>query len=205
MERLPFFFTIAFVLLGPVKIIHPFAKLTRDAEPHFARSLAINAALIAATMCLLVAIAGRGLVSTYELSPEALQLAGGLVLLLSALKVIFPAAETQPRPAAKPTALQLAISPLASPIIVTPAGIAAILLFVMSAQAYPGVYRALALVLALILLLDFLAMYFNAQILRVPGLLPSLQIVGAVLIFIQVALGIETMVRGLEGLGLVNR
>jgi multiple antibiotic resistance protein len=204
MERFSFIFTICFVLIGPVKIVPAFARLTDDKEPQFARMLAIKGAVIASIICLFVVIAGRSLVSRYELSLQALQLGGGLVLLVSALNAIFPRAEPTAKPGAPRTLLQVAISPLATPIIVTPAGIAALLIFVMSASRFPGVYEALAVVLVVILALDFVVMRFNAQILRIPGLLATLQVFGTVLNFIQLALAIETMLHAMRALDLVG-
>jgi hypothetical protein len=43
-EMLTFFFP----LLGPIKILGPFVKLTRGAEPRFCRQLAIRGVLLAA-------------------------------------------------------------------------------------------------------------------------------------------------------------
>jgi multiple antibiotic resistance protein len=90
MERISFIFTICFMLLGPIKIIQPFARLTQGKERSFKRSVAIKSALIAAIVCVFVVIAGDNLVSKYELSFAALQISGGLVLLLAAMLTIFP-------------------------------------------------------------------------------------------------------------------
>lgn len=204
MERFSFIFTVCFVLLGPIKIIPAFARLTLDTEPSFKRRLAVIGTLGASAICLFVALAGRGLVNRYQLSLQALQIGGGLVLLLSALNVIFPRVEPQMHPMATRTPLLIAISPLATPIIVTPAGIAAILIFIMNDFRYPNMDQTLALVLSIILALDFLVMFFNAKIMRIPGLLPTFQVIGAVLVFIQVALAIETMLQALRTLGVVR-
>jgi multiple antibiotic resistance protein len=205
MERIPFIFTICFVLLGPVKIIPAFAQLTREADPGYRRRLALLGTLIATALCLLVVALGEGLVSRYELSLQALQLGGGLVLLVSALNVIFPRVEPKPEQKQRPSALQLAIAPLATPIIVAPAGIAALLIFVMAAPAHPGMHHALGLVLVVILALDLLVMLFNAPIVRVPGLVPMLQVIGSVLVFMQVGLAVEVMLKALRGLGVIAK
>lgn len=203
MERISFIFTICFVLLGPVKIIPAFAVITGEVDRRERRRVAMFGSLIAAAICLFVVVLGRTLVTTYELSLESLQLGGGLVLLLSALDAIFPRTEPKSEPKQTPSTLQLAIAPLALPLIVPPAGIAALLIIVMSAPRYPGMYQALGLVLSVILLLDFLVMLFNSSIVRLPGLLSGIQVLGSVLVFIQVALAIEAMLTALRTLGLV--
>ena len=85
-----FIFTIFFLTLGPVKIIAPFARLTHEATPKYRRDVAILASVISTTVVLLVALLGHRLVVNYQLSLDALRLAGGLVLLLSALFNTFP-------------------------------------------------------------------------------------------------------------------
>jgi multiple antibiotic resistance protein len=201
MNEFSYVLTISFVLLGPVKIIPAFARLAHASEPHFNRELALKGALTASALCLFVILMGRGLIAAYRLSLPSLRLGGGLVLLLSALNTLFPRAEPRKEPTEKRTPLQVAISPLATPIIVPPAGVAALLIFVMSAPESPGTYQTLALALLFILTLDFLVMFFNDRLLRVPGLFPTLQVLGSVLTFAQVALAIETMLGALHTLG----
>jgi len=202
MEKISFIFTICFMLLGPIKIIPPFARLTKGKERPFKRSVAIKSSLIAATVCLFVVIAGDNLVSKYELSFAALQISGGLVLLLAAMLTIFPRSEPEADAAADRSSLQVALG-FATPVIVPPAGVAAILIFVGFAPRYPGIYQALAVVLPIILLLDFLVMFFNDLIMRIPVLLPAIQLLGAILIFIQVALAIDTILSAIKMLGFI--
>jgi multiple antibiotic resistance protein len=205
MEHFSFVFTILFVLLGPIKLIPAFAAITRDADEAFRKTLAIRGTLIAAVVMAGVALAGSGLVAKYRISLDALRIAGGLVLLLAALGAILspPPPLAAVRPNTPPA--QLAVSPLTIPIIVPPAGIAAILIFVTLASespgTYPGLFQAVAIALSVIVVLDFLVMFFNSSITRVPGLLLFLQAAGAVLVFIQVALAVEIILAGLHHLG----
>jgi len=202
MERISFIFTICFMLLGPIKIIQPFARLTQGKDRPFKRSVAIKSALIAAIVCIFVVIAGDNLVNKYELSFAALQISGGLVLLLAAMLTIFPRAEPEADTAEDRSTLQVALG-FATPVIVPPAGVAAILIFVGFAAKYPGMYQALAVVLAIILVLDLIVMFFNDQIMRIPVLLPAIQLLGAILIFIQVALAIDTILSAIKLLGII--
>ncbi len=197
-----FIFTIFFLTLGPIKIIPAFAKLTQQASLAFKREVAIKSTLIATAITVLVALLGRNLLGKYGISFDALEIAGGLVLLLSALNVIFPKFQPSPPQSVKPTALQLAISPVATPIVVPPVGIAAILLFVMLDSQYPGIDLAIGKAILTMMVLDFLVMFFIDNVVKVPGLMPTLQVCGAVLVFIQVALAMELIVQALTNLGL---
>ena len=163
--------------------------------------MAIKATLLASGVVAAVALLGTGMVATYAISLDALRLAGGGVLLLSALKIMFPSAEPSNADAPKPTALQLAMSPLAVPIIVPPAGIAAILIFAGLAPKYPGIELVIPAALVAMMALNFLVMFFIDQIVRIPGLLLVLQVFGAILVFIQVALAVEILMVAFRGLG----
>lgn len=199
MMNFAFILTIFFMLLGPVKIIPAFAKLTHDKDDKFKRALAIRAALIATAVVAFVALAGGSLLVKYHISIDGLRIAGGLVLLVAALNTIFPKAQPQLASADNAPPLQLAVSPLATPVIVPPAGVAAILIFMMLAPQNPGTPQAVAIALAIVMGLDFLVMYFNRAIVKPPVML-VLQLLGAVLIFMQVAIAIETILIALRSL-----
>lgn len=204
MEREGFIFTILFLTLGPVKIIPAFAKLTQPMPLKFKREVARKGILIAIAICLYVVVLGEGILRNYNISLEALEIAGGLVLLISALNAIFPRLQPPNPSIPQPTALQLAISPVASPIVVPPVGVAAILIFIMLAPRYAGMDFAIAKALLSILVLDFLVMFFIDKIIKVPGLMLLLQVFGSVLVFVQVALAIETILNGFRNLGVFS-
>jgi multiple antibiotic resistance protein len=202
MEHLAFILTIFFTLLGPIKIIPTFVELTRNADVQFKQALAIRASLIASALVFFVALAGSTLLDKYHISLSALQIAGGLVLIIAALKTIFRRTPLQ-HANENATVLQLAASPLAVPVIVPPAGVAAILIFVMLAPDNPGMLLAIGIALTIMMVLDFLVMYFIGLVVKTPGLMLVLQVVGAILIFMQVCIGIEIILRALKALGLV--
>ncbi|GFE67904.1 MarC family protein [Chroococcus sp. FPU101] len=201
MYKESFIFTIFFLTLGPIKIISAFGKLTQGMTLKFKREVAIKGILIALAICLYVSLLGEGILKKYQISLESLEIAGGIVLLLSALKAIFPEIQPTNPPKSQPSALQLAISPVASPIVVPPVGVAAILIFVMLAPRHPGMGFVIAKALLVMLLLDFLVMFFIDQIIKVPGLMLVLQVLGSVLVFVQVALAIEAILEAFRNLG----
>lgn len=201
MTDFSFVMTMFFLLLGPIKIIPAFARLTRDAEPHFKRDVAVKATLFAAVICAIVALLTGNFVAKYQLSLPAIQITGGLILLLAALSSIFPRRETTTAPGKRPSALQLALSPMASPVIVTPAGIAAIMVIVLLTAHDPGSNRMIATALAIVMVLNFLVMFFNDLIVRFPGLTVVLQLFGVVLVVVQVALAVQAMIYAFTRLG----
>jgi len=204
MEQFSFIFTIFFMLLGPIKLIPSFAGLTRGADARFKRDVAIRGAMIASTLCAFVGLAGGILLGKYRISIDALRISGGLVLLFAALQVIFQKAQPSSPGSGTPTAIQLAASPVAVPMIVPPAGVAAILIFMMVAPEYPGMTLAVALCLVTMMVLDFLVMYFIDRVMKTPGLMIVLTVLGSVLIFVQAALAIEMILNALKNLGMIQ-
>lgn len=197
MERFSFVFTIFFMLLGPVKIIHAFAGLTRGTDLRFKRAVAIRGALIASALCAFVVLAGSTLLGKYRIQLDAVRIAGGVVLLISALRTIFIKAQP-PTPVPGATPIQLAVSPLAVPIIVPQAGVAAILIFLMQEPNSPGIIPLIVFSLAIIMVLDFLVMYFIGGVVKTPGLAIVLSVLGAVLVFIQACLATQMILVGLK-------
>ena len=201
MEQFSFIFTISFMLLGPVKVIPAFAELTRGADARFKQDVAIRGAVIASALCAFVALAGGALLGKYHISIDALRISGGLILLIAALQTIFQKAQSSRPSSGTPTAIQLAASPVAVPIIVPPAGVAAILIFMMFAPQYPRGTQAIAICLATMMVLDFLVMYFIDLVMKTPSLMIVLTVLGSVLVFVQVGLAIEMILNALKNLG----
>ena len=203
MGQFSFMFTVFFMLLGPIKLIPSFSRVTRDADSQFKRSVAIWAALIASALCAFVALAGETLLGKYHISIDALQISGGLVLLVAALQVIFQRVQPPSLSSGKPTSIKLAASPVAVPSIVPPAGVAAILMFMMPSPQYPGAPQAVAICLATMMVLDFLVMYFIDLVMKTPGLMVVLTVLGSVLVFVQAGLAIQILLVAFRSLGII--
>jgi multiple antibiotic resistance protein len=203
MEHESIIFTMFFLVIGPIKLVPAFGFLTQQFELKFKRELAIKGASLATAIALILTLVGRGMLSKYDISQNAVQMAGGVILLLSALNVIFPSPQPADYQTAKPTTTQLIIN-IAAPMIIPPFGTAIILLFTMAAAQVPGMDFAIAKSLITIMFFNFLAMYFVDKILKLPVFMEVLQILGAVLTFMQVALAFELILDSLTRLGLFN-
>jgi multiple antibiotic resistance protein len=204
MEQFPFIFTVFFMLLGPIKLIPAFAGLTQGQDSRFKRDVAIRGTVIASVLCVFVALAGGVLLGSYRISLAGLRISAGLVLLIAALQVIFRKVQSPGPGSGTATPIQLAASPVAVPMIVPPAGVAVILMCVMLAPQYPGTPQAVAICLAIMMVLDFLVMVFIDRIMKTPGLMLVLTVLGSVLVFVQVCLAIETILNGLKSLEVIK-
>lgn len=151
-------FALLFLMLGPMKILGPFAVMTRGTDAHFRRSLAMRAVLFSAAALLVAGLLGHRMLLNFNI--PVLALTSGLVLFLTALQAVLqqcdppsPVQSEAPKPG-----LALAINPLAFPTIVIPYGIAAMIIFVTLAENDPAATATLAGLVVLILFLDWLAM-----------------------------------------------
>jgi multiple antibiotic resistance protein len=183
-------FTFLFLMLGPFKIIGPFAKITKGADAGFTRQIALRASLFASLAILVAAFIGETFLSKYGIPLPILALSAGIILFLVALQNIlqqFAPNDAESTLAPPPPTLNVALSPLAFPTIVTPYGIAAVVVFLALSPDLQGRLVIGAILLA-IMLLNLVVMLLTRHIGRVLGVV--LQILGAVLGVIQVALGL---------------
>jgi multiple antibiotic resistance protein len=193
-------FIMLFLMLGPVKILAPFVDMTQGSDPAFQRRLATRAILLAAAVLAIAGLLGRSMLENFNISIPVLALTGGVVLFLVALQTVLQQTTGSFRlKAGQPPSMHLAFSPLAFPIIVTPYGIAAVIVFVALAQENTTLKLTIAGVVLFILLLDWLAMLFAGTILRWFG--PALQVFAVVLGVTQIALGLQVIMRSLSLIG----
>lgn len=204
MEKSSIIFTIFFLAIGPIKIIPVFGHLTQEFTLSFKRQLAFKSVILATVIAFLLTIIGPSILSQYRISQEAVQMAGGTILLVSALNPLFPSSQLPNSQLTKSTTTQLVIH-LASPTIITPFGTAMILLFTMIAVNIQGIDNVIAKSLITIMGLNFAGMFFVDQILKIPGFMETLQIIKPVLTFIQVALAFELILDSLVKLGLLQK
>ncbi|MGH8445988.1 MAG: MarC family protein, partial [Solimonas sp.] len=136
-----------------------------------------------------------------NISVPVLALTGGIILFLVALQTVLQQASGPSRiPQAEPQqGLHLAINPLAFPIIVTPYGIAAVIVFAALMRDDNDAKLMLAGAVLLILTLDWLAMLFADTVLKWAG--TALQIFAVVLGVTQIALGLQVIMHNLALIG----
>lgn len=195
-------FLMLFLMLGPIKILVPFVNMTRGSDAKFQRQLATRAVLFSAAALVLAGLLGVNVLENFNISVWVLALTGGLVLFLVALQTVLQqgAVPARPRPDDPPPGLQLAYTPLAFPTIVTPYGIAAVVVLVAFSQTLEGRLTIGAVVVA-IMVLNLIVMLAARRLMTVLALV--LPILGAVLGVVQVALGLQIINNALQMLGVL--
>jgi multiple antibiotic resistance protein len=191
-------FTFFFLMLGPIKILGPFVTMTEGADSSFRTRLAIRATIFSCLALLVAALVGESSLESYGVSLNVLALTGGLVLSV----VAFPTTLEQFQPPQKTETeilpLHAAVVRLAFPTIITPYGIAAVIIFTAVASGTSTKLVVIAMALG-VLLLDFVAMLFARPLLKWLG--APLLIMGVVLAIIQLALGAQVVLSNLAALG----
>jgi len=198
-------FTLLFLMLGPFKIIGPFLKVTRGADARLTRRIAAFATMFSTLALLVAGVLGESFLSQYGIPLPVLALSGGIVLFLVALKTVleqFESPEPQtPEVGAPPAAaMKVALSPLAFPTIVTPYGIAALVVFLAYSQSLEG-RLTIAAVVAAIMVVNLVVMLVARRLLPVLSIV--MPIFGAVLGIVQVALGLQVINNALQTLGVL--
>ena len=193
-------FTFLFLMLGPMKVLGPFVKMTEGAEDRFRKQLAIRATLFS---CLALAAAdlfGERNLQNFGVSLNVLMLTGGLVLSAVAFQTIleqFRPVHTD-KTGPETVSLDSSILHLVFPTIVTPYGIAAVI--ILTAIASDTSTKIAILLIALgVLLLDLFAMLIARPLLKWLG--APLLILNAVLAIIQLAFGVQIIVGSLAAIG----
>jgi multiple antibiotic resistance protein len=199
-------FSIFFITLGPLKILGPFAQRTHGLDDATVRQIAVRAFLIATISAIAGGFLGAALLANWHISIGAMVITAGLVFLLVGLRQTLEQYEPAHAPDANMPALPA--SPTAAalrllfPIVLTPFGIAAVIVLLALSTESGRTEMIVGMVVA-VMLLNLIAMLFARRIL-VGATIVILQILGAVLGILQVGLAIQIIVRGLRDLKIIS-
>lgn len=159
-------FTTFFATVGPIDVAAMFAAMTAGASVRLRRVMAIRGTLIATLVLVIFALAGDMLLAGLGISLEALRIAGGILLLLIGIDMVFARSSggtstTDDEAREARTKPDISVFPLATPLIAGPGAMgAAILLMADSAgdvMRQAAVLGALCTVMLLTLSLLLLA------------------------------------------------
>lgn len=197
---LPLLASLLFTMIGPIALLPLFATTTAAASPELRSRIAGLAALFALGTLGIAVFVGAGVMQSAGTSRTALIIAAGIILTLTALRNIFGAAPQAKAQEGEPSS-GLALMPMAIPGIVTPMGVAIVILF---ASYFPDIADRLAIlgVIAAIMVANYGAMRISHWFMRVIGAVPLL-ILGAIFGVLQAAMGIEMIMSGLKLSGFV--
>lgn len=194
-------FTTFFATIGPLDVAISFAALTAGAGAAERRGIAIKGILVASGLALVFVLFGKAVLALFGISLPALRIAGGLLLFLIAVDMVFarPSGSTSTtreedhEAAGRP---DISVFPLATPLIVGPGAISAVILLMAEARG-DIVHMALVVgALAVILALTFVLMLAAGQVQRILGI-TGVHVVSRIVGILIAALAVQFVLLGL--------
>ncbi len=202
-------FTTFFATIGPIEAAVLFAALTPSASVIERRRLALTATLIAAIILFGSALLGGPLLHQLGVTIAALQTAGGIILLLLGLEMVFAKPHsmfklTPPEGAEAQTKDDLAVFPLATPLLAGPGAMSAAILLAAQnrhdALQLTAVFAALVTVMLLTLLL-LLGAHRLSRIIGVTAQRVLMRVFGILL----AAIAVQAVFNGIAASGIISR
>ncbi len=198
-------FVTLFVVIDPIGTAPIFLALTQGMTPARRRAIGIRACVIAAILLALFGIAGEDFLRSVGISMPAFQIAGGILLFLTALDMLFDRrtqrrkehADEGPTPADDPS-----VFPLAMPLIAGPGAMASMVLLIGETGRSPqgmGLVTLVMLAVIALVLLAFLSAGLIERLLRRTGTMVMTRLFGLLL----AALSVQFVLNGATAIGIL--
>lgn len=165
-------FVTFFVVIDPPGCAPIFAGLTSGTTATHRRAMAVRAVLVASAILFGFALFGEALLRALGISLNAFRIAGGIMLFLIALEMVFEKRTERREDRAEKIkadeATDISIFPMAMPMIAGPGSIASVMLLMSQSQGLASSAVVLA-AMASILALTLVALLIAGPIMRVVG------------------------------------
>jgi multiple antibiotic resistance protein len=127
-----------FATIGPIDVAAMFAALTADVGPQERRAMALRGVLVATAILVSFALIGEAFLSSLGISLSALRTAGGILLLLIGIEMVFARSSggistTYEERQEADSKQDIAVFPLATPLIAGPGAMGASILLMANA------------------------------------------------------------------------
>ena len=190
-------FVVLWAVIDPIGSVPVYLTKTIGLPLEDRRKIALKAVLISAGILLFFLVAGQALSEAMQIPLTAFQIAGGLVLLLFALTMIF--GEGKPEQEMKMTASlsELAVYPLAVPSIASPGAMMAIVLLTDNHRFSFDDQLITALIMLSILFITYLLFVIANRIQRVIGNTGA-AVISRVMGLILAAVAVNNMLVGIR-------
>jgi multiple antibiotic resistance protein len=198
-----------FATIGPLDVAAIFAALTPTATRRARRSMAVRGVLIATGILVTVALIGETLLDVLGVSLPALRTAGGVLLLLIGIDMVFARSsgghsptEEETREAA--TKQDISVFPLATPLIAGPGAMGAAILLMSNASGSVLLQAVVIASLLLMLLGTLIALLLAGEIVRLLGV-TGMHVVTRIFGIVLAAMAVQFIFDGIAQSGLLDR
>ncbi|SDG27178.1 multiple antibiotic resistance protein [Celeribacter baekdonensis] len=193
-------FLTLFVIIDPIGLAPLFVALTPGASAAHRRAVGLRAVTIAFVILTVFGLFGDHVLTFVGISMPAFRIAGGLLLFLTALEMLFEkrskrreehAQHPEHQPVEDPS-----VFPLATPLLAGPGAITSMILLIDQSEGVSGVFFVLGVLLAVLLLVLFFFMMSTAmeRILGATGINVVTRLMGMLL----AALSVQFVIDGLK-------
>ncbi len=196
-------FVAFFVTVNPIKSAAVFAALTDRGGPAHRRSTAIKSVAVAAGILVVFTVVGDDLLRFIGISLPGVRVGGGILLMLVSIDIVFGRSIGEPSPAGGGER-DIAVFPIATPIIAGPGAITAVTVRASEANNEILTTVLLLAVLGSVMLLTLGALLAAATIRRWLGE-TGMSVVTRVLGILLTALSAEMILQGLKESGVFAR
>ena len=196
-----------FVIIDPPGCAPIFASLTGGAAPAHRRAMAIRSVAIASGILLFFGLFGEDLLRALGVSLEAFRIAGGIMLFLIALEMVFEKRQQRRETRANevnatPEIEDISVFPMAIPMIAGPGSIASVML--LNARA-DGLTASLVVLgaMTLVILLTMISLLAAGPLMRFVGAKVEAmitRILGVILAALAAQFVLDGLERSLPGL-----
>jgi len=194
-------FVTLLVVIDPIGLAPLFVALTKGADAVHRRGVALRACVIAILLLTAFGLFGESLLNFVGISMPAFRIAGGILLFLTALDMLFER-RTHRRQEQAAKADDPSVFPLATPLIAGPGAMASMILLVGQSNSWQGILTVHLVMVAVILVvfLFFLAAGLMERALGDTGINVATRLLGMLL----AALSVQFVLDGLASFGLAT-
>ena len=195
-------FATLFVVIDPPGCAPIYYGLTSDMPASERRAQAIRATLIASAILLVFALFGEQLLNALHIELDSFRIAGGIMLFLIALEMVFEKRterrhERADMVKATPEIEDVAVFPMAMPMLAGPGAIASIMLLMARAEGLEQTFVILG-ALASVMVLTLLALLASAPLMKLLGQQFE-AVITRLLGVLLAALAAQFVINGIEG------
>jgi multiple antibiotic resistance protein len=208
LETVAVAFATFFATIGPVDVAMMFAALTTGASLRQRRSMAWRGIAIATGILIAFAFLGEALLAAMGISLAALRTAGGVLLLLIGIEMVFARASgattaTNEEAEEAVSKRDISVFPLATPLIAGPGAMGAAILLMANAEGDPVQQGAVVAGMLAVLLLALLLLLMATQVQRLLGV-TGMYVVSRVFGVLLSALAVQFIFDGIAQSGLLR-
>ncbi|PID98257.1 MAG: antibiotic resistance protein MarC [Actinobacteria bacterium] len=161
-------FTTLFVIMDPPGTIPVFLALTGRYSGPDQKRAAVQATVTSFGVIVLFAVLGQYILRFLQISIEALQLSGGILLFLVAMQLLMEHGDAM-SPDTGDSNVNVALVPLGTPLLAGPGAIVAVMVSVTKAESHLGSWIAVLFAVVLMHIVIWLTMRFSLELSRLLG------------------------------------